>query len=174
MGSEEPCVWLKTQERPRTWKGQKGRAESPAQDLCLGLEHAGLLPHGLLVVGIVVVDAPIRGHMLTPQGPLGRGGGTEWWSRLLSQSFFSSPQRFNHQPPMQPFNPETPELEELTGGPVPAIAARKEAKGNIKSLLQPPSYPTYSSLTPSPINIPWSHQHPRLPGIPTGMIQGGL
>lgn len=39
--------------------------ESPTQDLCLGLDCAGLLPHGLLVVSIVVVDAPIRGHMLT-------------------------------------------------------------------------------------------------------------
>lgn len=46
-------------------KGQKG-PESLAQDLRLGLEHAGLLPHGLLVVSIVVVDAPIRGYMLTP------------------------------------------------------------------------------------------------------------
>lgn len=58
----------------------------------------------------------------------------------------------------QPFYPETPELEELTGGPVPAIAARKEAKGKT---LSPCSnthlLPIYSSLTPSPIYIPWSH-----------------
>lgn len=78
-------------------------------------------------------------------------------------------------PHFQPFYPEIPELEELTRGPVPATAARKEAKGKILS----PCFnlhliPIYSSLTPSPIYIPWSHQHPRLPGTPTGMIQGGL
>lgn len=44
----------------------EGRARKTSQDLCLGLERAGLLPHGLLVVSVVVVDPPIRGHMLTP------------------------------------------------------------------------------------------------------------
>lgn len=97
-GSEKPqCVRSETRESEHLeGSGQLTEGpESPAQDLRLGLEHAGLLPHGLLVVSIVVVDAPIRGHMLTPQGPLGEGG-TEWWSRPLSQRFFSAPQRLNH------------------------------------------------------------------------------
>lgn len=110
--------------------------------------------------------------MLTPQGPL---GGHRMVVKAPSPELLLLTPKLNCQPPnFQLFYPETPELEELTGGPVPATAARKEAKGNIKSLPRPPSYPTYSSPTPSPLNIPWSHQHPRLPGIPTGMIQGGL
>lgn len=55
-------------------------------------------------------------------------------------------------PHFQPFYPGTPELEELTGGPVPATAARKEARGKTLSpCTNTPFIPTYSSLTPSPI-----------------------
>lgn len=61
--------WLETQRSPRTWKDQgsgKEEQESPTQDLCLRLEYAGLLPYRLLIISIVVVDAPVRGHVLTP------------------------------------------------------------------------------------------------------------
>lgn len=114
--------------------------------------------------------------MLTPQGPLGGEGAKNGGQGPVPKASPPYPKDLTISfPNFQLFYPETPELEELTGGPVPATAARKKkAKGNVKSLPQPPFYPTYSSPTPSPINIPWSHQHPRLPGIPTGMIQGGL
>lgn len=38
----------------------------PAQDLGFRLECTGLLPHRLLIICIVVVDAPVRGHVFTP------------------------------------------------------------------------------------------------------------
>lgn len=69
--------------------------------------------------------------------------------RLLTPNTESLAPHFQH------FYPEIPELEELTRGPVPATAARKEVKGKI---LNPCSnlhlIPIDSSLTPSPIYIP--------------------
>lgn len=91
--------------------------------------------------------------MLTPQGPL--GGHRMLVKAVVPKVLLRTPKIEPLVPHFQPFYPETPELEELTGGPVPATAARKEAKGKTlspctKTLL----IPTYSSLTPSPIYTP--------------------
>lgn len=65
--------------------------------------------------------------MLTPQGPLGGEGAQNGGQGPVPKASPPYPKDLTISfPNFQLFYPETPELEELTGGPVPATAARKK------------------------------------------------